>query len=99
MARDRGLEEGPLLHVVSSISASFGSSFLSAPADMIMARYMAADGQVTLIQTMRQIHAEGGVLAFWKGWGVFFFRLAPVLLTYSTVYEGLRKSFGLGYMT
>jgi hypothetical protein len=97
MAKKRGYDDGPWLHVLSSISSAFFASFLSAPADYVMARYMISDGK-SVGECVRIIYKQGGVRAFWKGWGVFFVRLTPVLLTYSSVYEQLRYQFGLGYL-
>mmetsp|Transcript_24130 Transcript_24130/g.39940 ORF Transcript_24130/g.39940 Transcript_24130/m.39940 type:complete len:357 (-) Transcript_24130:73-1143(-) len=93
-----GVQDGPLLHAMSSVSASFFASFFSAPADYVMARYMLNDSSSSVGECIRMIYKEGGVRAFWKGWSVFFVRLTPVLLTYSSVYEQLRYKLGLGYM-
>jgi solute carrier family 25 uncoupling protein 8/9 len=98
--QDYGVQDGPLLHAASSVSASFFASFFSAPADYVMARYMssASNSSLTVTDCVRMIYKEGGIRAFWKGWSVFFVRLTPVLLTYSSVYEQLRYELGLGYM-
>ena len=97
-AKKHGYEDGLWLHAASSIFSAFCASFASAPADYIMARYMSCSENKTVGQCVRLIYYEGGVLAFWKGWSVFFVRLTPVLLTYSSVYEQLRFSLGLGYL-
>lgn len=96
-AKARGFEDGPYLHLVSSIAASFGASFLSAPADLVVARYMATkyDG---LLVCVKDIHDERGVKGFWRGWSVSFLRLTPVMITYSTLYEQFRQNMGLGYL-
>jgi hypothetical protein len=93
-----GVEDGPLLHAMSSVSASFFASFCSAPADYVMARYMNSSSNASVTDCVRMIYKEGGIRGFWKGWSVFFIRLTPVLLTYSSVYEQLRYELGLGYM-
>jgi len=97
LAREYGIEDSPQLHVIASISAAFWSSFAAAPADLIMTRCMSSETDA--IHTIQAIYSEGGIHAFWRGWGLFFVRLVPVMLTYSTVYEQSRKSFGLGYMS
>ena len=97
MLKERGLEDDTKLHVVASISASFGASLLSAPADFIMAKYM--NSNRTLLHCIQNVYRKNGVTGFWRGWPIFFFRLTPVMLTYSTVYEQLRFHLGLGYLS
>lgn len=91
-------EDGPMLHALCSISSAFFASFFSAPADYVMARYMSCNENKTVGDCIRIIYKEGGAMAFWKGWSVFFVRLTPVLMTYTSVYEQLRFHFGLGYL-
>ena len=97
-AKAHGIEDGPYLHLISSIAASFGASALSAPADLVVARYMAMTSQASLVHCVREIYDESGVRGFWRGWSVSFVRLTPVMITYSTVYEQLRYRSGLGYL-
>lgn len=96
------VEDGPTLHVVSAIISSFCVAFLTTPADLIVTRLMNHNNRkASAIDTMKIIYMEnnGNVLGFWRGFGVFFVRLTPVMLAYATVYEQLRKQFGLGYMS
>mmetsp|Transcript_36646 Transcript_36646/g.42586 ORF Transcript_36646/g.42586 Transcript_36646/m.42586 type:complete len:343 (+) Transcript_36646:163-1191(+) len=95
------LSDSPRLHIISSISAAFGASVLSAPADMVMAKYMSNQGKsgINTLQCMSLIYKEGGIHGFWRGWAVSFIRLCPVMLTFSTGYEQLRNGLGLGYFT
>jgi len=95
------IEDTPRLHIISSLSAAFGASVLSAPADMVMAKYMSKheNNRSTLRQCVGSIYREGGVRSFWRGWGVSFVRLCPVMLTFSTCYEQLRHGFGVGYLS
>jgi dicarboxylate transporter 10 len=95
MARDAGYKDNAYLHVASAVSASFWASFLSAPADLVMAKYMSS--QNSLSSSIREIYIQHGVVGFWRGWTVFLVRLTPSLLTYSTLYEQLRHNLGLGY--
>ena len=97
-AKANGFEDGPYLHLISSVAASFGASALSAPADLVVARYMAMTSPGSLIHCVREIYDESGVRGFWRGWSVSFVRLTPVMITYSTVYEQLRYRSGLGYL-
>lgn len=96
-AKSQGFEDNAMLHVVSGVSASFWASFLSAPADLVMAKFMACPQKQSLAKCITDIYAQGGLVGFWRGWSVFFLRLTPSLLTYSTVYEKLRQELGLGY--
>jgi len=107
-------EETPLIHILASITASFGASFLSAPADYVMAKYMASSvvstssssssslakkPQVSLSSCIYEIYKTQGIQGFWRGWSIFFIRLTPVMITSSTLYEQMRNQFGLGYMS
>jgi hypothetical protein len=105
---DKG--ETSTLHILASISASFGASFLSAPADYVMAKYMAASSTsnstttsskhtTSLRYCIQEIYTTQGILGFWRGWSIFFIRLTPVMITSSTVYEQMRRQLGLGYMS
>ena len=97
-AKAHGFEDAPSLHLISSVAASFGASALSAPADLVVARYMAMTSPGSLLYCVQRIYDESGVRGFWRGWSVSFLRLTPVMITYSTVYEQLRYSSGLGYL-
>jgi len=97
MARDRGYSDNVYLHVASGLSASFWASFLSAPADLVMAKYMSSKTRESLADCIKEIYLQQGVVGFWRGWTLFFVRLTPSLLTYSTIYEQLRHNLGLGY--
>jgi len=97
-AKAHGFEDGPSLHLISSVAASFGASALSAPADLLVARYMSMASPGSLTAVVREIYDESGVRGFWRGWSVSFIRLTPVMITYSTVYEQLRYRSGLGYL-
>ena len=97
-AKAHGFEDGPSLHLISSVAASFGASVLSAPADLLVARYMSMTTSESLLHCVREVYDESGVRGFWRGWCVSFIRLTPVMVTYSTVYEQLRYRSGLGYL-
>lgn len=101
IAKAEGAEDGPYLHIMSSLAASFGASLLSAPADLTMAKYMTKSGKdlSSLSECICAIYAESGLIGFWRGWPLFFFRLMPVMVTYSTLYEQLRLKLGLGYLS
>jgi len=100
------LEDSPALHVLASISASFGASFLSTPADYVMAKYMAtkaipssSSSSSLLRQCIQDVYKKEGILGFWKGWSIYFIQLTPLMICASTLYEQTRLIFGLGYMS
>eukprot|EP00591_Stephanopyxis_turris_P012092 CAMPEP_0195526958 /NCGR_PEP_ID=MMETSP0794_2-20130614/28315_1 /TAXON_ID=515487 /ORGANISM="Stephanopyxis turris, Strain CCMP 815" /LENGTH=286 /DNA_ID=CAMNT_0040657757 /DNA_START=197 /DNA_END=1054 /DNA_ORIENTATION=- len=68
-AKSEGFKDGPFLHVLSSVSASFGASMFSAPADFIMAKYMssmASTGTRTSVyQCIKETHMKEGIRGFW----------------------------------
>lgn len=98
-AKSRGhMGDGPALHAVASVAAAFWASFLSAPADYVTARYMTSEKYYNLTECIQDVYLREGVVGFWKGWGLMFVRLTPVLFTYSTMYEQMRYSLGIGYL-
>jgi len=93
------LNDGVPLHVVSSIAAALGATVLSTPADYVMSRYMSSNTGRNASFYIIQIYNENGILGFWKGSGIGFLRVCPVMLSYTTIYEQLRLYFGLGYLS
>lgn len=93
------MEDGVRLHVASSIVAACCSTALSTPADFVLARYVSSSSSLTIIDCIRLIYRENGVVGFWRGSGLAFVRLCPVILSYTMLYEQLRKQFGLGYLS
>lgn len=96
--KSHDVQDGPILHVISSITAAIGATILSTPADYVMAKYL-SNSKLRISSVMHQIYFEQGLLGFWKGSSISFLRVTPVMLTWSIVYEQLRFSLGLGYMT
>jgi hypothetical protein len=92
------MQDGPILHTISSIVAALGATILSTPPDYVMARYM-SNSNLALSSIVQQIYKEHGILGFWKGSSISFFRVTPVMLTWSIVYEQLRYQLGIGYMS
>mmetsp|Transcript_4475 Transcript_4475/g.12440 ORF Transcript_4475/g.12440 Transcript_4475/m.12440 type:complete len:369 (-) Transcript_4475:63-1169(-) len=99
LAKYHDVEDGPALHMVSSVTASLGASLFSAPADLIMAKYMADRRYKNITACIRDIYKEAGVLGFWRGFLISCIRLTPVMMTYSTFYEQFRLQLGIGYLT
>lgn len=98
--KDHGLmDDGAKLHIASSIVAAFGATLLSTPADFVLSRYVASTSETTLSHCIKVIYKENGIIGFWRGYGIGFIRVCPVMLSYSTIYEQLRHYFGLGYLS
>ena len=102
-AKSRGLlEDGPLLHVLSSVIAAFGATSLSAPADILLTRYQSAPmlglKYTGLIDCARAMVREDGRGVFFRGWPLYFSRLAPVFLIYHPLYEQFRVVCRMGYL-
>lgn len=96
--KSHDMQDGPLLHTISSIVAALGATILSTPPDYVMARYM-SNSNLSLSSIVEQIYREHGILGFWKGSSISFVRVTPVMLTWSIVYEQLRYHLGIGYMS
>ena len=98
-SKARGADDGPLLHIAASIVAAIGATVLSTPADFVMSRYISSDRSQSLSFIIKETYEKVGLVGFWRGSSICFARVAPVILTYSAVYEQLRLTFGLGYLT
>jgi hypothetical protein len=93
--------EGPWLHALGSISASFLATTLSCPFDVLMTRYATATtttNQLTIIATVREIYSRHGIKGFWSGWTLFFIRVTPLWIIQLPLYEQVRKLLGMDFM-
>jgi len=94
--------EGPALHVVASLAAALLSSTFSVPADFVMTRYQASSemgrNYKSVLHCVKDLHAEGGVRGFFRGWTPLFTRVAPLYILYLPAYEQFRKAMGLDYL-
>lgn len=93
------INDGVKLHILSSIVAAFGATLLSTPADYVMARYVSSNSFDSISKCIAEIYREHGIIGFWRGSGICFVRVCPVMLSYTTIYEQLRHNFGLGFLT
>merc|ERR1719223_78324 len=90
VSKENGAKDGPVLHFFASITAAIGATILSTPADLVMSRYMSSNRSQSLSFIIKQTYQDYGVLGFWRGSSICFARVAPVILTFSAVYEQLR---------
>jgi len=100
--RNQIMQDGPALHVVGSVVASFFATVASAPADLVMTRYQAAP-QVGMAYTgpldcFGRVLREEGLRGFYRGWWPYFVRLSPVFIIFHPLFEQLRFVAGLNYM-
>jgi hypothetical protein len=96
------MRDGPVLHVLASTVAAFLSTTFAAPFDIILTRMQSAptlgrhyDGFFHCVRVMAK---EEGALVFYRGWTVFFSRVAPVFTCLMPFYEQVRLAMGLGYL-
>jgi len=93
--------ESPKVHIAASISAAFFACTLSNPADVIMTRWASAPTlgkqYLSIPHMIKSIVREEGPLVLYRGWTVFFARLAPLLCVMMPLYEQTRRALGLGY--
>lgn len=96
-----GLQDGPLLQVVASVSGAFGSTICACPADVVTTRYMSAAGTsepfASPLACVRTIIAKEGFGGFYRGATPLFAKLAPLYLLSLPLHEQIRRMMGLGY--
>ena len=90
------IEEGLLLHLLSSISSGFVASLLSTPADVIKSRLMQRNNPYNSLSDciIKTIKHEG-VCSLYKGFFPIWMRLAPWQLIFWISYEKLRYLSGM----
>lgn len=102
-ALSRGVEEGAPIHLMASISAAFWAVTLSNPADVIMTKWASAPTlgkrYSGVVECIRTVVRDEGIGTLYRGWSVFFLRLAPLLCVMMPIYEQTRWALGLGYST
>mmetsp|Transcript_15191 Transcript_15191/g.22995 ORF Transcript_15191/g.22995 Transcript_15191/m.22995 type:complete len:308 (-) Transcript_15191:158-1081(-) len=96
------LRDGPILHVIASTVGAFLATTFSAPFDIVFTRMQAApsmgikyNGPLHCATSMIR---QEGFMVMYRGWTVFFSRVAPVFTTLMPFYEQVRRMLGLGYM-
>lgn len=89
------LEEGSQLQLLGSCVGGICAATYSAPADVLMSRYLASGEQMGLLQCGYKIWCEGGVLGFFRGWSMNVARLGPTSVIGILLYEQTRTLLGL----
>ena len=85
------LNEGTLLHFISSISSGFAAAICCTPADVIKSRLMKKDSRYTgILDCIKNTIKQEGICAMYKGFVPIWLRLAPWQIIFWTSYEKLR---------
>jgi len=96
------VEDGPILHLLSSVSAALLASFFCIPADYTMTKYMSLRDRgfsdVSIIRLVRDERKKHGVFRFYRGLSLLTITLFPILTFNNLTYEYLRFQLGIGYM-
>ena len=82
LARTRlGASDTPSLHLAAGIVAGLVGTTVTAPADVLRTRIMAADGG-GLGGAVRAILRDAGPIGFFRGWVPFYMRIGPIVAFY-----------------
>mmetsp|Transcript_14907 Transcript_14907/g.26631 ORF Transcript_14907/g.26631 Transcript_14907/m.26631 type:complete len:200 (-) Transcript_14907:38-637(-) len=96
------IEEGPMLHVVASVTSAFLASVMSAPCDLILTKYQAGPilgiKYASVFDCARIVVRDEGPMALYRGFTPLFFRLAPLWMLNMPMYEATRRLMGLSYL-
>lgn len=104
------LPDGALLHLIASVVSAGCATLLGAPADNAMTLVQtakqraavigggAASSAGSLTQSIVRLVEQRGLAGFYRGWPIFFARMAPAFAINLTVYEQIRHMLGLDYL-
>jgi hypothetical protein len=102
VAKGYGVADDPKLHIVASVVSAATATALAAPADVTMAYVHTARqrGQPFngVIRCFTALVRDKGARALFRGYPVFFARMAPAFAVNLTLYEQARQLLGLGYL-
>ncbi|KAI0367511.1 dicarboxylic acid transporter [Pilatotrama ljubarskyi] len=100
---DHQLEDGLVLHTISSVLAGTVATTVCAPADVLRSRLMSAHGHANPVQVLTTALREEGPRFLFKGWTPAFIRLGPNTVLMFVFFEQLKKGwrsvFPAKYMT
>lgn len=92
------LEEGPVLHVLSSLITGLVATSVAAPFDVIKTLSMNSSLQKSTYSIFTSILKEKGFLFLFRGWLPSYLRLGPHALICFPLFEQLRKLLGLSHL-
>lgn len=88
--RDRGLEDGPALHVLCSFAASLAVATAIVPLDVTLTHYQAR-ASPSLVACVRDMYQRHGPRVFVRGWLPLWARFLPSSVLTFVIYEQARK--------
>lgn len=99
--RRAGFEETIGVHAISSIGSALIAVTLATPFDMLLTKHQTtttpSSSPLRTLKTMLQ-QDPGGILSLYRGWNLFFLRVAPLFLIQLPMYEQVRKLLGMDFM-
>ncbi|KAH9891121.1 dicarboxylic acid transporter [Cubamyces lactineus] len=90
---DHQIEDGLLLHTISSVLAGTVATTVCAPADVLRSRLMSAHGETHPLQVLTTALREEGPRFLFKGWTPAFIRLGPNTVLMFVFFEQLKKGW------
>ncbi|KAJ1434481.1 mitochondrial carrier domain-containing protein [Ochromonadaceae sp. CCMP2298] len=92
-----GMQEGLVVHLVTSMTAAVITTTAANPFDVIKTRYLSDHDRryASLIDCVRQLHREAGVRGFFKGWVPAYCRIGPHTVFTLLLIERARAFLGL----
>ncbi|PIL30881.1 transporter [Ganoderma sinense ZZ0214-1] len=90
---DHQMQDGLLLHSVASILAGTVATTITAPADVLRSRLMAAHGETHPLQVLTTALRNEGPRFLFKGWTPAFIRLGPNTVLMFIFFEQLKKGW------
>lgn len=88
-------EDGIKCHVAASMIAGLVATFATQPVDVVKTRVQNAHGSVQpgVVQALRQIARDEGVMALWKGFWPSYARMGPQTTIMFILFEALKKQY------
>lgn len=96
--RKRNVAEGPLVHAAASVVAAVASTGLAAPFDSMLTRFQTSPSGTGLARCAQTIYQDHGPRGFFRGWSLFFARVAPLFVVQLPLYEQARRLLGMDFM-
>ncbi|RDX56323.1 dicarboxylic acid transporter [Lentinus brumalis] len=90
---DYQLQDGLLLHSIASVLAGTFATTVTAPADVLRSRLMAAHGKSHPIEVLTTALREEGPRFLFRGWTPAFIRLGPNTVLMFVFFEQLKKGW------
>lgn len=96
------ISDGPMLHLIASVSGALLATLFGTPADYTMAGYMnycnRGSSSVSVRRWIIDEAAQKGIGRFYRGSFLLIMMLFPVMCFYNLTNEELRYQLGIGYL-